>query len=235
MKKLLVLFLLVSCCYAYGQDTSKLQTAKQQSDTEIIQKSKFYIGFGISHLYDIYEGPKKLTDAFGVTFKTSDLDLKGLNGDYTKFDVGVGLLAEIQFNEKLSTTLAYTNGVMTSQYDNQYASTKLNLINIGIRRYFKPDKENSGFKVIPYGQVGIGASYYLSDRYFVKDEGLFSQTEGLAITNTISVGCLFSINPKLKINVTPNFIIHYSDGVDGYNYKGADIMMSTTLGILFQL
>jgi hypothetical protein len=38
-----------------------------------------------------------------------------------------------------------------------------------------------------------------------------------------------------EVTAAPNFIINYSDAVDGYKNKGADIMMSSTIGILFSL
>ena len=53
------------------------------------QKPKVKIGIGVSHLYDLYEGPIALSSTSGnVTYTVTDIDLKGLNGVYTKFDVG---------------------------------------------------------------------------------------------------------------------------------------------------
>jgi hypothetical protein len=73
------------------------------------QKPKVKIGIGVSHLYDLYEGPKNISSTSGnVTYTVTDIDLKGLNGVYTKFDVGFGVLAELCVDAQKSILLSYT-------------------------------------------------------------------------------------------------------------------------------
>jgi len=210
------------------------------------QKRALSVGFGISHLYDLNEGPMLLrSKSITTRYSVADIDLKGLNGSNTQFDLGYGVIAELSINKNQSLLVSYANGTMTAQQDNQYSSTKLNLVNASFRQYLmpkkmqrqylKPAKDYDGFYVRPFAEVGVGLTNYNAGRYFVKDQGLFSKTSGNTFSNTFSLGCLLHINSKINFTAAPNFIINYSDAVDGYKNKGADIMMSSTIGILFNL
>ena len=201
------------------------------------QKPKVKMGFGVSHLYDLYEGPIDLISTSGnVTYTVTDIDLKGLNGDYTKFDVGLGVLAELSLDAQKSMLLSYTRGTLTSQQENQYATSKVNLVNASYRYYFISDKYGlKGLSVRPYSEVGLGLTSFAANRYFVADQGLFSQTSGAALSSMLAVGVQINVSRKMQITAAPNFIVNYSDAIDGYQNKGVDIMMSNTLGVLFSL
>jgi len=195
------------------------------------QKPKVKIGIGVSHLYDLYEGPIDLSSTSGnVTYTVTDIDLKGLNGVYTKFDVGLGVLAELSLDAQKSILLCYTRGTLTSQQENQYATSKVNLVNASYRYYFISDKY-----LRPYSEAGLGFTIFEANRYFVADQGLFSQTSGATLSSMLAVGVQINVSQKMQITAAPNFIINYSDAVDGYQNRGVDIMMSSTLGVLFRL
>tara|TARA_Y100000385_G_C13051304_1_gene619894 strand:- start:872 stop:1546 length:675 start_codon:yes stop_codon:yes gene_type:complete len=201
------------------------------------QKPKVKIGIGVSHLYDLYEGPIDLSSTSGnVTYTVTDIDLKGLNGVYTKFDVGLGVLAELSLDAQKSILLSYTRGTLTSQQENQYATSKVNLVNASYRYYFISDKYGlKRLSVRPYSEIGIGLTSFAANRYFVADQGLFSQTSGAAMSSMLAVGVQINVSPKMQITAAPNFIVNYSDAVDGYQNRGVDIMMSSTIGVLFSL
>ena len=200
------------------------------------QKPKVKIGLGVGHLYDLYEGPIDLASTSGnVTYTVTDIDLKGLNGDYTKFDVGLGVLAELCVGAQKSILLSYTRGTLTSQQENQYATSKINMVNVSYRYYFLPDIGNPATSVRPYSEVGLGLTTFEANRYFVADRGLFSQTSGATLSSMLAVGVQINVSQKMQITAAPNFIINYSDAVDGYQNRGVDIMMSSTLGVLFSL
>jgi hypothetical protein len=204
--------------------------------TTYAQKPKVKMGLGVSHLYDLYEGPIDLSSTSGnVTYTVTDIDLKGLNGDYTKFDVGLGVLAELCVGIQKSILLSYTRGTLTSQQDNQYATSKINMVNASYRYYFIPDIGNPASSVRPYSEVGLGLTTFEANRYFVADQGLFSQTSGAALSSMLAVGIQINVSRKMQITAAPNFIVNYSDAIDGYQNKGVDIMMSNTLGVLFSL
>lgn len=200
------------------------------------QKPKVKIGIGVSHLYDLYEGPIDLSSTSGnVTYTVTDIDLKGLNGVYTKFDVGLAVLAELCVDAQKSILLSYTRGTLTSQQENQYATSKVNLVNASYRYYFISDIGNPASSVRPYSEIGLGLTSFAANRYFVADQGLFSQTSGAALSSMLAVGVQINVSPKMQITAAPNFIVNYSDAIDGYQNRGVDIMMSNTLGVLFSL
>lgn len=200
------------------------------------QTPNIKLGFGISHLYDLYEGPLELSGTTGnVSYDIVDIDLKGLNGTYTKFDIGLSVLSEVELNNLMSLRLSLTNGSMTAQFDNQYSKTALNLANIGFRRYLKPRVFRRKVQAYPFFEVGLGFAQFDAQRYFIKDEGLFSETNGVAFSNSVTTGCLFTLSRKVSFDIAPNFIINHSDAIDGYSNRGGDIMMQTSIGFLFNL
>lgn len=200
------------------------------------QTPKFKLGFGVSNLYDLYEGPIELSGTTGnVSYDIVDIDLKGMNGTYTQFDVGLSLLSEVELNNLMSMRLSLTNGSMTSQFDNQYAKTNLNLVNVGFRRYLKPRVFRRKIQAYPFFEIGLGITQFDAERYFIKDEGLFSETNGVAFSNSIATGCLFTLTRKISFDISSNFIINHSDAIDGYSNRGGDIMMQTSVGFMFKL
>ena len=200
------------------------------------QKPKVKIGIGVSHLYDLYEGPIDLISTSGnVTYTVTDIDLKGLNGDYTKFDIGLGVFAELCVDAQKSILFSYTRGTLTSQQENQYATSKINMLNASYRYYFISDKFSKGLSVRPYSEIGFGITNFKANRYFVADQGLFSQTEGNTLSSTLAVGCQFNVSQKMQITAAPNFIVNYSDAIDGYENQGVDIMLSSTIALIYKL
>ena len=200
------------------------------------QTPKIKLGFGVSHLYDLYEGPHELSGSSGnVNYEVIDIDLKGLNGEYTQFDMGLSVLSEIELNSLVSMRLSITNGSLTSQFDNQYAKSKINLINTDIRRYLKPRVFRRKIQAYPFFEIGLGFTHFDAQRYFIKDEGLFCETNGVAFSNSIATGCLFTLTRKVNFDISSNFMINHSDAIDGYSNRGGDIMMQTSVGILFNL
>ena len=199
-------------------------------------KSKLSIGFGVSHLYDLYEG-ESFSNSGNTPYTDSDIDLKGLNGDFTKFDLCYGVLGELELEKGKSVTFSYHYGKMTSQLENQYSTSTLNMLNIGLRQYFFQDKNKSSFSISPYGELDLGITNYSAERMFVDDQSLFSQTSGFTLSSSLSVGCRFNVLPRLQVTAAPNFIINFSDAIDGYKYKssGSDMMLRSTIGILYSL
>lgn len=202
----------------------------------LAQNPNVKLGVGINHLYDLYEGPLELSGETGnVPYDIVDIDLKGLNGEYTQFDLGFSVLSHIELNNLMTMRLSLTNGSMTSQFDNQYAKSNLTLVNMGFRRYFRSQISRYKTQAYPFVEVGFGITYFEAQRFFIKDQGLFSETSGIAFSNAISTGCLFALGRKISLDIAPTFIINHSDAVDGYLNKGSDIMMQTSIGFLFNL
>ena len=83
--------------------------------------------------------------------------------------------------------------------------------------------------------LSAGLTFYTAERHFVKDQSLFSRTESSIINTSISAGCLISLNRKISIIAAPNFIINYSDAIDGYENQGVDIMLSSIIALHYKL
>jgi len=194
------------------------------------------IGVGASHLLDLYEGPLDENVTIGnVNYNKTDIDLKGLNGNYCNFDIGLTALIELKMNQNSSLTSSYTKGIMTSQFDNQYAISNLDILNIGYRRYFKSYSDSSKARLSPFVEISAGLTFYNAERHFVKDQSLFSKTESYILNTSISPGCLINLTSKISIFAAPNFIINFSDDIDGYGNHGVDIMLSSTIGLTYNL
>tara|TARA_Y100000385_G_C13100856_1_gene644422 strand:- start:3644 stop:4315 length:672 start_codon:yes stop_codon:yes gene_type:complete len=199
-------------------------------------KRAIKIGVGASHLFDLYEGPLEKNVTIGnVNYNKTDIDLKGLNGDYSNFDLGLTVLIELKINQNTSLTSSYTKGTMTSQFDNQYAISDLDILNVGYRRYFNFYSDSSRARLFPFVDLSAGLTLYTAERNFVKDQSLFSRTESSTINTSISAGCLINLNRKISIIAAPNFIVNYSDAIDGYENQGVDIMLSSTIALIYKL
>ena len=188
------------------------------------------IGVISSNLLDLYEGTTEQMNGF------DDIDLYGSRGEYTKFDLAYGLLLEIPLNHQSGLEIEISSGKMTSQKENQYLKTKLSMLNINYRRYSAKFQSHNNFYIQLYGQLGLGLTRYNAERYFVKDNGLFSATEGICLSNSVSLGCLFNLTPKYQISFFTGPMFNYTDGFDGYdNQKLGDLMLKTGLGLYYKL
>ena len=188
------------------------------------------IGIGVDHLYDIYEGPDELSNSF------IDIDLKGLNGDYTKFDVAFGINAQFDIAKMSGIGIGFTSGKMTSQLKNQYSISRVNMFNVTYRQYLTKAGLPKNFYGRLFMEVGVGANLFEGERYFVKDEGLFSKTNGFCINNIGALGWLVNISDHFQATINSSFIINYSDKIDGYAFdSGTDIMLKTGITLNYKL
>ena len=221
---LLSLFSIFTFC-SYGQ-TDSTAILNKTKIKNISDTYKMKIGVVFSNLLDLYEGNTKQLNGF------NDIDLYGSNGDYTKFDMSYSLLLEIPITQKSGIDIELNTGKMTSQKENQYLKTELSMLNLHYRRYFNKYKNPSIFFTRLYFQIGLGATFYKADRYFVQDNGLFSQTEGVCLNNSASLGCIFNLKHKFQLSITSGAIFNYADGFDGYdNQSVGDLMLKSGLGI----
>ena len=134
------------------------------------------VGIETAHLYDLFEGNTSLSDGY------SDIDLMGMNGSNTQFDVAFGFNMEVPLKYRSSLFFSFLEGKITSQYENQYAKSELSMIGVHYRQYFINTKyainrhDPNLFYARPFYQFGVGMTSYKGERYFVKDNGLFSLT-----------------------------------------------------------
>ncbi|MFT4996567.1 MAG: hypothetical protein ACI8UQ_002117 [Bacteroidia bacterium] len=189
-------------------------------------KPPIKIGIVTYNLLDLYEGTKG----------SEDIDLYGGKGEYTKFDMAYGLLVEIPLNYKSSLDMELNMGKMTSQKENQYLKTELSMFNVHYRRYLTKSQKSDKFYTRLYCQLGLGLTLYKAERYFVKDNGLFSMREGVCFNNSATIGCMFNLSKKFQVSLSTGGMFNYADGFDGYdNQKAGDLMLKSGLGLYFSL
>lgn len=193
------------------------------------------VGIETAHLLDLFEGDTKLANGY------TDIDLKGMDGPNSQFDLGYGLKMEIPIKLKSSITVNIMNGRMTSERENQYAKIDLRMMGISYRQYFgsrryllKRDNPNR-FKGRPFCQFGIGTIVYRGKRFFIKDNGLFSSVAGNSINTSTALGYSFEFGKHFQVVTTTDFILILSDAVDGYNNdKKSDILQKTGVSLMYR-
>ena len=219
MKKTFILCLAMLCKYA----------------VEAQSKPPIRIGIEAAHLFDLYEGETQLDNGY------TDIDLRGINGTNTKIDLAVGVNLEIPVGLQSSLFISFTKGEMTSEKENQYAKSYINLLGFHYRKYFVNRKYINNrlnpnvFYARPFYQGGIGLNNFAGERYFTLDQGLFSITEGTCATTSVALGCVFEFGPRIQLLASTDFIVNFSDAIDGYdNEKKSDLMQKTGLSLLYR-
>ena len=110
------------------------------------------------------------------------------------------------------------------------------MLNLYYRRYLTKSQNSNKLYARLYCQLGLGFTLYKAERYFVKDNGLFSMTDGICHNNSASLGCMFNLSEKFQVSLSTGTILNYSDGFDGYdNKKVGDLMLKSGLGLHFSL
>lgn len=193
------------------------------------------VGIETAHLFDLFEGETKLPDGY------SDIDLRGMNGSNTQFDVGFGFNMELPLKFRSSIYLSFLEGKMTSQHENQYANTDLTMVGIHYRQYFINTKyainrhNPDVFYARPFYQFGVGMTSFKGERYFVEDKGLFSLTDGFCANTSATLGYSFEFGRHFQVVASTDFILNISDAIDGYdNDKKSDIMQKTGISLMYR-
>ena len=193
------------------------------------------VGIEVANLFDLFEGNTSLSDGY------TDIDLQGVNGSNSKLDLGFGFNMELPLKFRSSLFFSFLEGKMTSQYENQYAKSDLTMVGIHYRQYFINTKYAINrhnpeiFYARPFYQFGVGMTSYKGERYFVKDNGLFSLTDGFCANTSATIGYSFEFGPHIQVVASTDFIVNFSDAIDGYdNEKKSDIMQKTGISVMYR-
>ena len=193
------------------------------------------VGIEVANLFDLFEGNTSLSNGY------TDIDLQGVNGSNSKLDLGFGFNMELPLEFRSSILFSFLEGKMTSQYENQYAKSDLTMVGIHYRQYFINTKYAINrhnpeiFYARPFYQFGVGMTSYKGERYFVKDNGLFSLTDGFCANTSATIGYSFEFGPHLQVVTSSDFIVNFSDAIDGYdNEKKSDIMQKTGISVMYR-
>lgn len=192
------------------------------------QNRSFNIGVQTGSIYDIGKGVIDQSNGF------TDVDMKGWQGDYAKFDLGYGLTASLDIKTRFALDFNILHGQITGQSEEQYYESSLGMYDLGFRTYFRPHRDTS--RVNGYFSLGMGITSYDAKRYFVLDNGLFSKTNGVGFNNSVELGLMIALSQTVKLQISSGVLHTYSDALDGYdNLKAGDPIMRTKIGVVYSL
>ena len=184
------------------------------------------IGARAVHLYDL---PSYKYDT------EVSRDMKGLNGDNTKFDLGFDIYVEKQFTPFWGVQVGFRAGGLTGSneveyYENNFyegtADLLFNLSNL--------DKKHIDSRWNYYARLGMGLGNFTSERFLAEDNspnGVFDDNywEGRA-----GAGVQYEINSSWRVELDVAYNVAFNDGFDGYNNAtGSDPYLSTALGVAY--
>jgi len=191
-------------------------------------KKKINLGITFSNLIDVNEG--QIIQENGYI----DNDLAGFNGNYTSFDKSFGIDIGFYIGKRGEFIFDFHKGKITAQNDNQYLRTDLLNGNFLYRLYLNKNSKQAFPQF--FVQPGIGISVFDSRRYFILDEGLFSQISDKCLTNSLFIGTEINFNKVISFSIQTGGVINYNDGFDGYDNGGlGDVLIHSSVGIHFAL
>lgn len=232
MKANLVLFIAI----LFSGNTTVAQAehgTPSESKDSIISPTKVKLfdpwsaGLRLAHIYDINS----------ARFNTPlEVDLYGLNGPKTNFDLGLDLYVERMFTPliglRAGLRLGYATGANNSQYyEGQFSEFDLTgvwmLSNLDWRRI------DSRWNFLITTGLAFGA--YDSQRYLIASDDLNGDGEqGNYLSIRIGGGVQYELSAawRLELDFSHNGVLN--DGFDGYNANdGYDSYFSTGIGVAY--
>ncbi|AEV33045.1 outer membrane protein/peptidoglycan-associated (lipo)protein [Owenweeksia hongkongensis DSM 17368] len=184
------------------------------------------VGARLVHLYDL--------PSYKYDTETSR-DMKGLNGDNTKFDLGVDLYVEKQFTPFWGVQVGFRTGGLTGAneveyYENSFyegtADLLFNLSNL--------DKRHMDSRWNYYARLGMGMGNFTSERYLTLDDSPNGNFDDNYWEGRVGAGLQYEINSSWRVELDVAYNLAFNDGFDGYNNStGNDPYLSTGLGIAY--
>jgi OmpA-OmpF porin, OOP family len=207
--------------FAFGQEP-KVESQKPKANN-------WALGARISHLYDLkFTAYDLLNNGFAGE------DLSGLNGNKTKFDIGLGLDVVYFWTPVISIDASFDFGKMTGANEVDYYNSNVNFLSLGANFDLKTKYRKEPYKWVPYVRASIGRGAYDTERKFIVDDGTFQKESGSKLTTGLGAGLRYHFNDNLHLVLQSEFIVVATDAWDGYNYgSGKDHMIKSTLGIRY--
>lgn len=191
--------------------------------------NKWAIGIKLSNFKDLEVGYyDKLNNGF------SGKDLKGLNGNKTRFDLGYGLDVAYFWTPIISVDLGFDIGKMTGANTVEYYEADVNFIQMGFNFDIKTKFRAKPYNWVPFVRASIGRSAFDTKRYFIEDDGFFNSESASTMVSGIGLGLRYHFNDNFHALLQSEYTVVYSDGLDGYNYgSGRDQLLKTSLAIRY--
>lgn len=184
------------------------------------------IGARAVHLYDL--------PSYKFDTETSK-DMKGLNGDNTKFDLGFDIYVEKQFTPFWGVQVGFRAGGLTGANDVEYyensfyegtADLLFNLSNL--------DKKHINSRWNYYARLGMGMGNFTSERFLAEDNSPNGSFDDNYWEGRAGAGVQYEINSSWRVELDVAYNVAFNDGFDGYNNaSGSDPYLSTALGVAY--
>lgn len=193
--------------------------------------NRFAIGIRASHLYDVKFKPNQvLTNGFIAE------DMKGLNGEKTKFDMAFGADISYFFSPLFSMDLAYDKGKMTGSGTVEYYESNVEFFTLGANLSLKRSIRTKPYRFVPYVRASVANAYFDVNRKFKEDDATFNHIKDNCVQFGLGLGIRYHITNNLHLNLMSEFVTSYTDEWDGFDYSnGNDHLVKTSLGLRYTI
>lgn len=199
--------------------------ANNTSKRDTLFKS-YSVGIRMVNLYDLP------SYRFDTDFNT---DMKGLNGDKTKFDIGLDLYVEKQFTPLLGAQLGFRYGNLTGAneveyYENTFTEVNLDLIFI----LSNLDALHTNSKWNYYSKLGLGTGNFTAEQFLIGDDSPDDKIEDSFWESHVGLGLQYELNSQFRLELESMYSVAFTDGFDGFNgASGSDTYLATAIGVAY--
>lgn len=202
-----------------------------------VRFNRFSLGVSGVHLYDVFNSGQQINErGFPV------LDMKGLNGDKTKFDKGVSLDLSYVLSPVVSFDLNYTAGGMTGADTAlvEYYNSNLDILGLGLNIALKSSR-SLVYKWIPYLRFSASRTQFNSMRYFVSDNipnalGSDNGVRGTVGSFGLGLGCRYYFSDNIHLFLQSEYLSANTNSLDGYaSGSGRDQFVMSRVGFRYSL
>lgn len=201
----------------------------QKATFSPVNLNRWAIGIQLNHLYDVkYTGFDLLSNGF------SGEDLRGLNGNKTRFDLALGLRASYFFGPLVSVDAYFDAGKMTGANTIDFYESKVWMAGVSANIDLKTFRRTTPYRWVPFARTSLGVGSYNTNRHFIEDGATFNRTEGRALQWGFGAGVRYHYNANWHAALSAEFVTTATDAWDGYDYgSGRDQLLKTSLGVFY--
>lgn len=203
-----------------------LLAAPLLAQNEPADLNTFSVGLRAVHLYDLpsYKFDNSLSQ-----------DLKGLNGEFTKFDLGADVYAEKQFTPLIGIQLGARFGGLSGSndvehYRNRFVAANADMIFI----LSNLDRKRIDAAFNYYAKLGLGYGTYNAERFLNADNSSNGVVSNDYWETRLGAGVQYELSENLRLELDASYNVAHDDGFDGYNNStGNDSYLSTGIGVAY--
>jgi len=194
--------------------------------------NRLSVGLTGVHLYDVLNSGQQLNDA-GVPV----LDMKGMNGDKSKFDLGLGMDLSYFMSPILSFDLNYIAGSMTGADTmlNEYYKSDLNSLGLGMNVALKSSRVIN-YRWVPYARFSSNRMSFNSTRFWVEDDQENTTSSGTVMTWGAGLGVRYHLSNSMHLVLQSEYMTTNTNSLDGFDAgRGRDNFVQTKLGVRYSI